>query len=70
MTAVGTGFYQWIGLDGALHTGTHWDDLPQRMRDLVAFVPDYPAGPHTQAEHDAMGTFNDRLQEAMTRCQP
>ena len=67
---IGDGRYSWITLDGGLQHGTHWDDLPEKMDSIVAFVPNYPAPPHTQEEHDAMATFNDRLQEAMKRCRP
>ena len=65
---MGEGRYSWIDLEGVLRHGTHWDDLPAEMDRIVAFVPDAPAPPHTAAEHDAMATFNDRLQEAMRRC--
>lgn len=65
---VGSGFYQWRDLDGNLNEGNHWDDLPDEMDTLVAFIPTYPEGPHTQAQHEAMGTFNDKLQEAISRC--
>lgn len=65
---VGAGFYQWIDLDGKMQTGNHWDDLPDEMDAIIAFVPDYPEGPHTQIEHEAMETFNHKLQEAMKRC--
>lgn len=65
---VGSGFYQWVDLDGELRTGAHWDDLPERMDRLVAFIPASPKGPHTQQEHDAMATFNDRFREVLSRC--
>ena len=65
---IGIGIYRWVTLDGVLEHGTHWDDLPERMDRIVAFVPDYPDPPHTQEDHDAMATFNDRLQEALKRC--
>ena len=64
----GAGRYSWVGLDGELHHGRHWDDLPADMDRLVAFVPDYPEPPHTDEEHLAMATFTDKLQEAMQRC--
>ena len=65
---VGTGRYSWVGLDGRLHEATHWDDLPDRMDWLVAFVPDYPKPPHTEDDHALMATFDDRLHEALARC--
>lgn len=64
----GEGRYSWVGLDGELRHGTHWDELPAEMETLVAFVPDAPEPPHTQEDHDLMATFDDRLKEAMSRC--
>ena len=65
---IGSGFYQWVDLEGELRTGSHWDELPAEMDRLVAFIPAYPEGAHSEAEHTAMATFNDRLQAAMKRC--
>ena len=65
---IGFGRYQWIDLAGNLQTATHWDQLPEKMKDLVAFVPDYPEPPHTDEQHQEMETFTERLQEALSRC--
>lgn len=65
---MGEGRYSWIDLEGVLHHGTHWDDLPANMDRIVAFVPDHPAPPHTAAEHAAMATFAGKLEEVMHRC--
>ena len=53
----GEGRYSWVGLDGELRHGAHWNDLPAEMDRLVAFVPDMLPEPHTQADHDAMDQF-------------
>ena len=68
MTSFGAGHYEWRGLDGKLDSAIHWDDLPEEMDYLVAFVPDYPPEPHTQEQHDAMAGFGDKLKEVMKRC--
>ena len=65
---IGAGRYSWVTLDGELHHGAHWDDLPEEMDSLIAFVPNYPEPPHTEEDHAAMEKFNDRLHEAMGRC--
>ena len=65
---IGTGTYRWRGIDGEFHEATHWDDLPVEMQYLIAFEPDALPEPHTEEEHAAMATFNDRLQEALKRC--
>ena len=64
----GAGTYRWVGVDGRLCHGTHWDDLPEEMDRLVAFVPDCPPPPHTEADHAEMATFDARLHEALGRC--
>ena len=64
----GEGTYQYRGLDGRLHTATNWADIPAEIEFLVSFEPDWPAPPHTQAEHDYMATFNDKLHEVLARC--
>lgn len=65
---MGEGRYEWVDVDGRLREAAHWDALPARMDRLVAFVPDYPAPPHTDAQHAAMATFGARLTEALARC--
>lgn len=64
----GEGRYSWVDLGGVQRHATHWDDLPVEMDRLVAFVPDVPPEPHTQADHDLLATFQDRLKEALGRC--
>ena len=64
----GEGRYSWVGLDGVLRHGTHWDDLPDAMDRIVAFVPACPEPPHTEKEHAIMATLNDRFREALKRC--
>ena len=65
---IGTGRYSWIGLDGQLAHGSHWDDIPAEIDELVAFVPDAPPQPHAQEDHELMATFPERFNEAMGRC--
>ena len=65
---MGAGRYAWVGVDGAQCEAAHWNDLPEEMDRLVAFVPDYPAGAHTAEQHAEMATFDARLHEALERC--
>ena len=65
---IGTGKYVWRGLDGAIHEATHWDDLPAEMDFIIRFSPKAPGEPHTDEDHAAIATFDDRLQEALKRC--
>ena len=64
----GEGRYSWVDPGGALRHGSHWDDLPADMDRLVAFVPDYPAPPHSEEDHATIETYGDKLKEALARC--
>ena len=64
----GRGLFQWVDLGGVLRSGATWDDFPGELDRVVAFVPDYPAPPHTEAEHAYMGTFVSKLDEVLARC--
>ena len=64
----GQGRYSWIDTGGTLRHGTHWDDLPAEMDRLVAFVPNYPAPPHTPEDHAMIEMFGGKLREALARC--
>ena len=65
---MGEGRYEWIGLDGVHRSATHWDDLPERMDRIVAFLPDALPPPHTEEQHAAMEEFMPRFKEALQRC--
>ena len=66
---LGSGKYTWIDLDGDLQKGSNWDKIPEKIRELIEFNPCAPDPPHTQEQHDYMETFNNRLKEAMKKCQ-
>ena len=66
---IGQGRYQWVDLEGKLQSGTHWDDLPEKMDRIIEFNPEIPDEPHTEEQHEAYATFVPKLQEAMSRCQ-
>lgn len=65
---MGAGRYSWVDVNGVLRHGAHWDELPREMDRLVAFVPDHPEPPHTDADHAAMAAFGPRFEEALARC--
>ena len=64
----GAGRYQWVGLDGVLRSGASWEDFPDAMDRVVAFVPDSPPPPHSEAEHAYMETFVSKMDEVLKRC--
>ena len=65
MDKLGPGFYQWIDMDGALCTGTHWDEIPRPIKRLIAFIPEVPPDPHTQLEHEMMEGIHAKMKEVM-----
>lgn len=50
---------------GKLLTYTNYEDIPADFDHVIKFVPDIPAGPHTEDEHDLMDAWNDKLQRLM-----
>jgi hypothetical protein len=50
---------------GKLLTYTNYEDIPLDFDHVIKFVPDIPAGPHTEDEHDQINAWNDRLQQLM-----
>lgn len=65
---MGAGKYRFI-VNGELRACDHWDDIPEVIDELIAFVPDVPPEPHTEAEHDVIDALPAMLQEVMKRCQ-
>ena len=43
------------------------NQIPDRFDLLVAFKPDYPPSPHTQADHDLMESFQGVCEELVKR---
>ena len=42
-------------------------DIPKEFDHLIKFVPTEPPGPHTQADHDYINTFNNKFKEIFKR---
>ena len=53
--------------NGELVTYNNYDDIPSTFDNVISFNPDWPASRHTQADHDYMEVFNDKLQALMER---
>lgn len=51
--------------NGILETYTDYDKIPTDFQHVIKFNPEMPPGPHTEEEHDEMGTWNDKLQRLM-----
>lgn len=51
--------------NGILETYNEYDDIPDDFQHVIRFVPESIPGPHSEAEHEEMETWNDKLQRLM-----
>ena len=52
-------------ISGQLHEYTRYEDIPGVFDHVIEFLPEIPPGPHTDAEHEEIEQWNDRLQQLM-----
>lgn len=50
---------------GKLETYTEYDAIPNDFDHVIEFIPEIPPGPHTDAEHEEIEQWNERLQALM-----
>lgn len=48
---------------GKLETYHEYDQIPRDFEHIIEFAPEIPPGPHTDAQHEEIDSWNDRLQE-------
>ena len=51
--------------NGVLETYTDFNSIPEDFDHVIEFLPEIPPGPHTDAEHEEIEKWNDRLQQLM-----
>lgn len=58
-----------ILIDGVVHTYTNYEDIPAKIDDIIAFLPDIPdsIGPHTDAEHEKIDDWVHKFIDLMSR---
>lgn len=44
-----------------------YEDIPDDFDNVIKFVPDIQAGPHTNHEHEEIEIWNTRLQQLMEK---
>jgi len=54
-------------VDGELVLYDKYEDIPEIFDNVIKFIPDIPAEPHTEDDHDEMALWNTRLQELMEK---
>jgi hypothetical protein len=52
-------------IDGTLHEYQQYEDIPAQFDHVIEFIPEYPLGPHTDAEHEELDQWDSRLQRLM-----
>jgi hypothetical protein len=53
--------------NGVLETYTKYEDIPESFDHVIKFLPQIPEPPHTEAQHEEIEQWNDKLQELMKR---
>jgi len=56
-----------ILINGILETYTKYEDIPESFDYVIKFLPQIPEPPHTEAQHEEIEQWNDKLQELMKR---
>lgn len=56
-----------VRVGGCLVTYDRFEDIPEIIDHVIEFRPEIPAPPHTDAQHEEIDSWNDRLQELMRR---
>jgi hypothetical protein len=51
--------------NGKLETYHEYDLIPRDFDHVIEFRPEIPPGPHTDAQHEEIDSWNHRLQELM-----
>jgi hypothetical protein len=44
-----------------------FDDIPLHIQHVIEFLPEFPAPPHTPAQHQEIDQWQDRFRELMER---
>lgn len=50
-----------------LKTYTRYEDIPEEFDNVIRFIPEVPEPPHTQEQHEEIGSWNKKLQLLMEK---
>ena len=56
-----------IRIGSATVTYNTFEDIPMKFDNLISFKPDAPEPPHSEEDHKEMETYNEKLQQLMSR---
>lgn len=54
-------------VNGKIETYNNFDDIPEKIDNVIKFMPVIPAGPHTEEEHKEIEQWSGKLKELMSR---
>ena len=52
-------------INGLLETYEKYEDIPTDFDNLIKFLPEIPAPPHTEEQHEEIEGWNDKFQKLM-----
>jgi hypothetical protein len=58
--------FQFI-VNGELVTYDKYEDIPETFEHVIKFLPDIPAEPHTEEEHEEIQEWNNKFQKLMEK---
>ena len=50
-----------------LKTYTKYEDIPDNFDNVIKFIPEVPAPPHTEEQHEEMESWNSKFQKLMEK---
>lgn len=54
-------------INGELKTYHNYDDIPEKIDNVIKFIPEVPDAPHNEHEHEEIESWNNKLQKLMER---
>ena len=56
-----------VMVNGVIQTYTQFEDIPECIDHVIAFLPEIPPEPHTKEQHDEIDSWQDKFRELMRR---
>ena len=54
-----------VMISGVLHEFDNYEHIPAEFDHVIEFCPEIPPGPHTQAEHEEIDSWQLKFQRLM-----
>ena len=52
---------------GKFYRYSRYEDIPERIDQVVRFAPEIPPGPHTQEQHDEIESWLTKFEQLLER---